>query len=258
MLTLEQEAHFRLFGFLVLRGAFGPFEMIRISQDFDEVLAEGRGGVPFAGGERQIVMGFIEKRPSLMAIVEDDRIYEAVQQLLSGTPVWIGSDGNLYVGDTYWHPDARAYQPPGIKVALYLDPVGQENGCLRVIPGSHMAVFSVPLESTPLRGPEGGRTVGLEPKDVPAYALESQPGDVVFFDHRTWHASFGGRTGRRMFTMNFAAPITSDQQRDRLVELHRFNSQASSNGEVYSDAFLNSESPRIQAMTSFQHELGLR
>jgi ectoine hydroxylase-related dioxygenase (phytanoyl-CoA dioxygenase family) len=258
VLTHEQEAHFRLFGFLVLRGAFDPSEMAAISQDFDEVLSEARAGLPFGGAERQIVMGFIEKRPSLIAIVEDDRIYEAVQQLLSGTPVWIGSDGNLYVGDTYWHPDARAYQPLGIKVALYLDPVGQESGCLRVIPGSHMAVFSVPLESAPLRGPEGGRTVGLKPRDVPAYALDSQPGDVVFFDHRTWHASFGGTTGRRMFTMNFAAPLTSGQQRDRLVELHRANSQTSPTGEVYSDAFLSSDSPRIQAMTSVLHELGLR
>ncbi len=258
MLTPEQEAHFRLFGFLVVRGAFRPAEMTRISQDFDEVLSEGRQGLPFAGKERQIVMGFIEKRPSLTAIVEDDRVYEAVQQLLSGAPVWIGSDGNLYVADTFWHPDARAYQPLGIKVAFYLDPVGKKSGCLRVIPGSHMAVFSVPLESAPLRGPEGGRTLGLRPSDVPAYALDSQPGDVVFFDHRTWHASFGGRTGRRMFTMNFAAPITTDQQRDRLVELHRFNSLTSPTGEVYSDAFLSSDSPRIQAMTSDLHELGLR
>ena len=135
MLTPEQEAHFRLFGFLVVRGAFRPAEMTRISQDFDEVLSEGRQGLPFAGKERQIVMGFIEKRPSLTAIVEDDRVYEAVQQLLSGAPVWIGSDGNLYVADTFWHPDARAYQPLGIKVAFYLDPVGKKSGCLRVIPG---------------------------------------------------------------------------------------------------------------------------
>ncbi len=44
---------------------------------------------------------------------------------------------------------------------------------------------------------------GLEPRDVPSFALESQPGDVVFFSHQLWHASFGGRSGRRMFTLNY-------------------------------------------------------
>ena len=57
----------------MVRGAFRPAEMTRISQDSDEVSSEGRQGLPFAGKERQIVMGFIEKRPSLTAIVEDDR-----------------------------------------------------------------------------------------------------------------------------------------------------------------------------------------
>ena len=113
VLTLEQEAHFRLFGFLVLREAFGPSEVVRITQDFDEVLSEGRAGLPFAGEERQIVMGFIEKRPSLTALVEDDRIYEAVHQLLGGTPVWIGSDGNLYVGETYLAPGCSCLSADG-------------------------------------------------------------------------------------------------------------------------------------------------
>ena len=68
-------------------------------------------------------------------------------------------------------------------------------------------------------------TFGLAPEDIPAFAVESSPGgarlplahlivfargdaagavaDVVFFSHQTWHASFGGATGRRMFTLNF-------------------------------------------------------
>jgi len=37
---------------------------------------------------------------------------------------------------------------------------------------------------------------------VPAIALESQPGDVVAFNHNLMHASFGGSSQRRMFTLN--------------------------------------------------------
>ena len=39
--------------------------------------------------------------------------------------------------------------------------------------------------------------------------LESQPGDVVAFNHNLMHASFGGSTQRRMFTLNNCARCTS-------------------------------------------------
>lgn len=40
----------------------------------------------------------------------------------------------------------------------------------------------------------------LEVAEVPAYVCESDPGDVVAFDMRCWHASHGGAAGRRMST----------------------------------------------------------
>ena len=83
--------------------------------------------------------------------MEDDRVYGPVEQLIGEPPLWIESDGNLYVGDTYWHPDGHVTRPLWIKVALYLDPLTEESGCLRVIPGSHLALFSSALESANLR-----------------------------------------------------------------------------------------------------------
>jgi ectoine hydroxylase-related dioxygenase (phytanoyl-CoA dioxygenase family) len=43
---------------------------------------------------------------------------------------------------------------------------------------------------------------GIHGRDVPAVALETQPGDLVLFNHNTKHAAFGGGARRRMFTMN--------------------------------------------------------
>ena len=40
------------------------------------------------------------------------------------------------------------------------------------------------------------------PEDVPAVALESNPGDVVCMHQMCKHASFGGTSRRRMFTIN--------------------------------------------------------
>ena len=146
MLTAEQIAHFETFGFVIRRRCFSSKEMEKISRAFDEVLTEDRQGQPFAGETRQAVLGFIEKRPLLSALVEDDRVYEPLEQLLGPGFVWIGSDGNLYVGDTGWHPDGSVLDYRRIKVAFYLDPVAKETGCLRVVPGSHRLPLHAALD----------------------------------------------------------------------------------------------------------------
>jgi ectoine hydroxylase-related dioxygenase (phytanoyl-CoA dioxygenase family) len=258
MFSGDQERHFRLFGYACSPGTFNDREIGEITAAFDDVLAESLDGKPFTGTKRQLVTGFVERRPRLSALVADDRIYQPVEQLVNGTPLWIESDGNLYVGDTNWHPDARPNFPLWIKVALYLDPVDEQTGGLRVIPGSHLTPFSAALDAASLRGPEGGAKIGLSPDRIPSVALASRPGDVIFFDQRTWHASYGGRTGRRMFTMNFASPIATKEERDLVLEIYKMNLGWSPSGRVYSDSFLNSESPRIQAITAGVKELGLK
>ena len=100
MLSAEQQAHFETFGFLVLRQAFSAEATAEISREFDEVLAEDRQGQAFAGQKRQAVLGFVEQRPLLTGLVESDLIFEAMEQLLGPGFVWVGTDGNLYVGDT--------------------------------------------------------------------------------------------------------------------------------------------------------------
>src|SRR5262245_1385263 len=120
MLTPEQLLHAQTFGFVLRRQYFSPEEMAKISADFDEVVLEDRQGQPFPGKTRQAVLGFAEQRPSLMRLLEEDRIYNAIEQLLGPEFVWIGSDGNLYVGDTHWHPDSGAHlhDYPRVKVVF--------------------------------------------------------------------------------------------------------------------------------------------
>ena len=42
---------------------------------------------------------------------------------------------------------------------------------------------------------------GVEQDSLPCHVVTSRPGDVVFFDQNLFHASFGGGSGRRMFTL---------------------------------------------------------
>src|SRR5205823_6449943 len=106
MLTTEQRNHYETFGFILFRGLFSAEEMNDIGKNFDDVIDEARGGKPFEGERRQMVLGCIEKRPVLARLVEDDRIHGAIESLLGPDFIWLTSDGNYYVGDTQWHPDA--------------------------------------------------------------------------------------------------------------------------------------------------------
>ena len=265
MLTSEQIAHFETFGFVIRRQCFSAGEMEEISSAFDDVLTEDRQGRPFDGAARQAVLGFIEKRPLLSGLVEDDRIYQPLEQLLGPGFVWIGSDGNLYVGDTGWHPDGSVLDYGRIKVALYLDPVTKDTGCLRVVPGSHRMPLHGALD--PLkeqrRDPDH-QPFGTDGSGLPSFPLESEPGDVVFFNQNLWHAAYGGRTGRRMFTMNFGAQPNKDAHIEYLKRQyegnlrHVENMQHTQSGRIYEDAFLYSDSPRIQGMVGKLVELGFK
>ena len=84
---------------------------------------------------------------------------------------------------------------------------------------------------------------GMEQQDVPCVALDTQPGDVVAFNHNLMHASFGGNTRRRMFTMNFCSYCRSPEE---VRDLESFiNAQARFwIDHLHSDAMRNTASPK--------------
>jgi hypothetical protein len=257
VLTAEQRNHYDTFCFLVFRQYFSSEEMAEIRGAFDEVLEAALDGKPFAGQKRHMVLGCAEQRPRLVALLEDDRIHGVIQDLLGPDFVWITSDGNYYVGDTQWHPDAGgmllSYHL--IKIAFYLDPVRADSGCLRVIPGSHREPFHGTLRALARhREDPPVYPFGVTGAQVPAYPLESDPGDVVLFHQALWHASFGGGSQRRMFTLNFTAPPTTDEEvalHRRLYEGHLRHQQSNpykSLDRFYPPGFLEGGGPRRQRM----------
>jgi ectoine hydroxylase-related dioxygenase (phytanoyl-CoA dioxygenase family) len=256
MLIPEQIAHFETFGFVLVPQAFSADEVAAISQAFDTLLDQDRQGEPFPGLKRQSFYGIAEHSPVLLQLLADDRIYSAVEQLLGPDFVWLNSEGNLYVGDTNWHPDGSRLGYPPIKVSLYLDSLRKETGCMRVIPGSHRLPFHESLQVI--------KQLGIPGSAVPAFPCESQPGDVLFMNMNLWHASFGGAVGRRHLAVNFApAPITPEQQdlflqnyRGVIGQIQRL--QVSRSERATTDAFLYSENPRLQRLAAKWLEFGLQ
>ena len=141
-------------------------------------------------------------------LIDDPRIAGPVASILGDDYNYAASDGNYYVGDTKWHSDHHLDTPfHSVKIAFYLDPVTRDTGCLRLIPGSfrHGDAFADALHAVvPISAENRSREVwGIHGSEVPALAIESQPGDMVLFNHKTKHSAWGGSSKRRMFTYNF-------------------------------------------------------
>jgi hypothetical protein len=261
---------FHTFGFLTLPGQFSLREVERISAAADLVFAEDCQDRPYTGVERQQIQGFAERSRVITALIEDTRVFGLVQQLLGPELIWIGSDGNRYIGDTGWHPDGSNLSFRRIKVAFYLDSLTRESGALRVIPGSHQDPLHHALKPLLQRDdatitPYGVRAsaradpsrsgFGVSSKGVPFHAVETGPGDVVFFDQNLWHASFGGRPGRRMFTLNYGARPTNAALWAYFAQMyhgqldHVRNRQFGKRNSVYGSDFLGQPGLHLPSLT---------
>jgi hypothetical protein len=202
-LTKEQLAFFDTFGFLSFPGLLDD-RIERIIAEF-EILwaAQGGGhyGQPHDGKRRSCIAPCIDRSVYLSTMLDDPRLEGIAASLLGDDFNYMGSDGNLYAGDTGWHSDGWHRELVHIKLAFYLDPVGRDSGCLRVIPGSHKIgdKFSDALQRDIYQTQESW---SLDGPAVPSVALETKPGDVLVFNHNLKHAAFGGSPRRRMFTMN--------------------------------------------------------
>ena len=84
--------------------------------------------------------------------------------------------------------------------------------------------------------------LGISGPEVPAVALETQPGDLIMFNQDLKHASYGGGTRRRMFTINVAERFDDedlDTLRDDIASLVRFWAES-----AYGEAMVKTAGPR--------------
>lgn len=218
-LTDQQIRFFHTFGYLALPGLMADCigEIIDAFEAIWAARGGGHHGRPHDEKARSCIYPFIDQSERLSALLDDPRILGIAYPLVGEDFNYMGSDGNYYVGDTGWHSDNWHPDILRVKVALYLDSLTRDTGCLRVIPGSHRVgdPYANALQEQVRKSEE---LWGIHGRDVPAVALETQPGDVVCFDQNCKHAAFGGGLRRRMFTINFSPRFPED----RLHELRDY------------------------------------
>ena len=257
-LSEQQLRFFDTFGFLKLPGLFRG-EIGDIADAFEQVWVESGRTHDFK--ERSSIAPFADRSEYLSGLLDDPRMDGIAASILGDDYNYAGSDGNYYVGDTMWHSDHYPDVPyKSLKMAFYLDSVTRDTGCLRVVPGScHKGdAFTTALtEVVPVSAKNRNEEVwGVHGSEVPAYAIESEPGDLLMFNHKTKHSSWGGGDARRMFTYNMEQHMTAE------VVLHVVEMlQGRPDAAVYGGAMLRTASPkrkrRLEQRLEIAREHGL-
>ena len=231
-LTEQQLRFFQDFGFLKFEGLFAR-DIDAITDAFEQLWAEhggGHDGKPHDRERRSALVHFIDRNEYLSSLIDDPRLDDIASSILGEDYNYISSDGNFYVGDTRWHSDGdRVTKYLSMKMGFYLDPVTRDSGCLRVIPGSHHVgdrfAEAMHEAAETSRDNRMDELWGINGNEVPAMALETLPGDVLLFNLKIKHSSWGGSDRRRMFTINYEQRYRDEdlpELRERIGSQKRF------------------------------------
>lgn len=223
-LSQSQLHFFKTFGYVVLRGLLTRDDLDIIERQHRDGLAAAFPDEPFDGKVGQWTRMANEETPFFASLNEDPRFLAPAQQIGGEDILGNGTDAHFAMGNTGWHSDT-GWQPGsedlqlGVKYHFHLDAVTSETGALRFIPGSHL-----------LKGPqrqEFGEAVEKPPtEDVPCQPVPTQPGDVIAFDIRTWHASVGGKPGRRTCNVEYFRNPDTSEGAEKLREIGRLEANS--------------------------------
>ena len=238
-LTPHQIQFMDTFGYLHLPGLLND-RIEEIDEAFEELLRL-HGSDNHDGQSRFYMVPFLNHSEYLCTLLDDERIDGIAAELLGESYQFWCSDGNYYAGNTGWHSDTAWPEPIRYyKMAFYLEPLTRDSGAVRVIPGSHKYgdEYAEALQQQVRKTEQSWSIHGHE---VPAVAVETEPGDVVVFNQGTKHSSWGGGQWRRMFTLNCTCRYSREQLPLMRAEISKFSRFWVDS--VYGEAMLKSAGP---------------
>lgn len=239
-LTAAQVDFFETFGFIKFPQLLAD-SIDWITEEFTLTFPGRPDIVPHDGTKRTCIVPFIDQRAKMNTLLDDPRIEGIGASLLGEDFNYMGSDGNYYTGETGWHRDGFHHKYKHIKIAFYLDKLDGDSGALRVIPGSHRLNDQFGKDLTD-KMRKSSELWGIHGSQVPSVTLDVEPGDILVFNHNTFHAAFNGGPNRRMFTINLC-------QRYRDEDLHELRDYIAGHARFwidrnYSETMMNTASPR--------------
>lgn len=223
----DEVERFRREGYLIARGLVGPDwreAMIRntlagIAGQIEPLEYEADVKYPGAPESRSAQGGATIRRlkeaqsrdPVFTRWISNPDLVGRLQQLLGPRVVMPLAHHNCvmtkqprFSSETLWHQDIRYWsytRPELVSVWLALGRETVDNGCLHLIPGTQAMNFARHrLDDALFLRPELPENAALIETQVIA---ELEPGDVLFFHCRTFHAADRNRTTQPKFSVVF-------------------------------------------------------
>lgn len=196
-LSETERAAFERDGFLVWRGVLSPEEVERYKTILKALADRFRLETGLTTQDSVEIRNAIVSEPAIMELLDHPRVLGAMRDIL-GSNIQLSTShvferlptpaatGTFKAID--WHADGPSPRPPRIqtekgeveprlyaKAGWFLTDLTRPNrGNLRVVPGSHRLAACPPKDEN--GDPEG------------AIQVLTEPGDVVLFENRCWHA----------------------------------------------------------------------
>lgn len=264
----QEKNHFETFGYVVKRGLFGRKEMESFSRWFDEGFEAKCGPWDGSGFSQMYMPGIGLHEGFCDHYLADPRLLDTLENVMGEGFLMLSSDAQR-LAETPWHRDIvekpmepeASYEFLILKVVMYLDDLSEGGGCLRIMPGSHHKGWREALQDV-LRDRDepiwfdGVTAAGVRPSEIPgAVPTQTRPGDIIFFNERCFHSSWGGRLGRRYLGMSFCQKPTRHWHVERIIddcEQHEKRFSATQ----YSEALLKTENPRLRKLIDFVLDKG--
>jgi hypothetical protein len=206
-LTADGIAHFRAFGFQVLRDCF---DAAALSDEVNRTLDDGvRSSFQVdvaAGISFSYVPMMCERTPLSLSLL--DAFADTAAALLDRSVLPVRAKATRYAAGAGWHRDSDL-DMPSVGFLAYLEPLRADSGALRVLPGSHQPGFGAAVAQYL----DERSATGVEPDftSLPGLAVETDPGDMIVFEEHIYHGSVGG-SDRRQWRVDYLPDPTGDQE----------------------------------------------
>lgn len=217
MLTAEQLAHYRQHGYVVIDCPF-------TADDHEHLMGLARDnydpsncdGVRVSRLDPRYTVADTHERT--LALLEHREILAAAEQIYGSTDfrVYLANWANRTPGVKpliHWHTD---YQEPQrdlgsrLEVAWYLTPTAKDNGCLRLVPGSHRYPTNYTVRELAVAGRNQGqhwRSCRVRhPNEV---ELPLGPTQLLLRNGFTWHCTYENTTDKIRYLYSWSyAPLS--------------------------------------------------
>lgn len=216
-------------GFLIVPDLFSKREVraykVGIAQVLDEVQREilSAAGDPEAALRSGVYVGLSVRSELCQILREDPRILDVLEVILSPSIEFL-SDKVVFKSEktdfsTPWHQDWHYWHGTHkISVWLALDDATPENGCMKLLPGSHLAPVVHDGDASDGLG-FGHRLRPDVVDESKAIAAAVPAGGAVFFHDLALHASYPNNSGhdRWAWIGTYRDALTPDMEYDWAV-----------------------------------------